>query len=357
VSDLTVVVAGDAPVDAFVASLQSLDHLLAEAVEVAVELICVAPGPASTVVRRALPDSISVLAQSEDRTCADTGLAAANGAQRHVLVAGELLPAEVVQVLCAKCGAVPHSLRASSGNEQALDHRLRDLGLALSGQFDGTVDEVVLEGPTELHAGLEAFSPMHVGAFTYSWSRLTGAVGRVGRYCSIARGVSFGESEHPLDGLSTSPFGWDDGKVAATHMGRTGRTYNRRQLSMRDYHAPVSIGNDVWIGAQAYIRGGVSLGDGCVIGTNAVVTRDVPPYAIVVGNPGRVVRYRFEPDVVDQLLDLAWWRYDCADFDGFDLSDVAVAIETIRARVAAGTIQPYGGQQRSLGSLVRLLQS
>lgn len=68
------------------------------------------------------------------------------------------------------------------------------------------------------------------------------------------------------------------------------------------------IGNDVWIGAGAIILHKVSIADGAVIGTGAVVTKDIPPYAIAVGNPAKVIRYRFSDEYIKQLLDIQWWN-------------------------------------------------
>lgn len=72
---------------------------------------------------------------------------------------------------------------------------------------------------------------------------------------------------------------------------------------------PIRIGHDVWIGAGAQVLSGVTIGDGAIVGAGAIVTRDVAPYAVVAGNPARIIRYRFEADRIARLLDLQWWNW------------------------------------------------
>jgi len=88
----------------------------------------------------------------------------------------------------------------------------------------------------------------------------------------------------------------------------------------------IIIGNDVWIGSEAWIMDGVKIGDGVVIGARAVVTKDVPPYAVMVGNPGRISHYRFTPEQIEKLLKIKWWNWEdsvikerVVDFQDIDL--------------------------------------
>ena len=76
-----------------------------------------------------------------------------------------------------------------------------------------------------------------------------------------------------------------------------------------DNRRDIVIGNDVWIGYEAVIMSGVTIGDGAIIGTRAVVTKDVPPYAIVGGSPARVLKKRFSDDIIDKLLKIKWWNW------------------------------------------------
>ena len=95
----------------------------------------------------------------------------------------------------------------------------------------------------------------------------------------------------------------------------------------------MTIGNDVWIGREAVIMPGVTIGDGAIIGTRAQVVKDVPPYAVVAGNPGRAMRMRFPADVVTELLAIRWWDWE-ADKIARNLAAIAGAdIDALRRAV------------------------
>ncbi len=120
----------------------------------------------------------------------------------------------------------------------------------------------------------------------------------VGNYCSIAEEALFLlGGEHPTDRLSTFPF--------RLRFGLEGRGDDGFPKPVGD----TVLGSDVWVGARAIILGGRRIGTGAVIAACSVVTRDVPPYAIVAGNPGRVVRYRFSEELRKQLLATTWWEW------------------------------------------------
>lgn len=120
----------------------------------------------------------------------------------------------------------------------------------------------------------------------------------IGRFCAIAHGATFimNGGNHRTDGLSTYPFGIFGGWAEAMPESWPSR-------------GDLVIGHDVWIGYEATLLAGITVGHGAVIGAKSVVTSDVPAYAIVAGNPARVLRYRHPPATIDRLLQLAWWDW------------------------------------------------
>ena len=124
----------------------------------------------------------------------------------------------------------------------------------------------------------------------------------IGRFCAIATGVVFvmNGANHAMTGFSTYPFnifghGWEEGFDWSTiRAGVRGDTV---------------VGNDVWIGQEAMILPGVTIGDGAIVAARSVVSADVPPYAVVAGNPARLTRLRFSEDVIRDLLAVAWWNW------------------------------------------------
>lgn len=125
----------------------------------------------------------------------------------------------------------------------------------------------------------------------------------IGKYCSIACGAKFmfTSGNHKMASLSTYPFPLFD-----EEWGLNGANIT----DAWDNNGDIVIGNDVWIGYEAVIMQGVHIGDGAIIGTRAVVTKDVAPYTIVGGVPAKEIRKRFSEDVIEKLLELQWWNWD-----------------------------------------------
>jgi len=121
----------------------------------------------------------------------------------------------------------------------------------------------------------------------------------IGAFCSIAGNVVIGGSAHPVDAVSTSPVFHDGVNILGCNFANHPFQPNKRTV----------IGNDVWIGYAAIIKAGITIGDGAVIGTGSVVTKDVPPYAIWAGVPAREIRKRFDEATCHALLELRWWDW------------------------------------------------
>lgn len=121
----------------------------------------------------------------------------------------------------------------------------------------------------------------------------------IGSFCSIASYCAIGGGRHPLNAVSTSP---------VFYAGRNSMGKNFSNIPEEENQG-VEIGNDVWIGEAVFINDGVKIGTGAVIGAHSVVTKDIPPYAIVAGAPARVLRYRFDEETVKRLLESRWWEW------------------------------------------------
>lgn len=121
----------------------------------------------------------------------------------------------------------------------------------------------------------------------------------VGSFCSFSDHVFVGGDEHPLEWVSTSPV-----FESVKHSGPSKKFAN---FDVPDGKRTY-IGNDVWIAHNVSVKAGVTIGDGAAIGTGSVVTRDVPPYAIVAGVPAKIIRFRFDEYIIRELLESQWWK-------------------------------------------------
>ena len=150
----------------------------------------------------------------------------------------------------------------------------------------------------------------------------------IGKFCQIAAGVEFvmNGANHQMNAISTFPFytleGWEMEPPSPSNLPLKGDTV---------------IGNDVWIGQNAVILPGVHVGDGAIIGANSVVGSDVDPYTIVVGNPAKVLRKRFDGELVDLLLAFKWWDKEIEEINALipllTCSDLEKVKKELRARL------------------------
>ncbi|WP_303817218.1 CatB-related O-acetyltransferase [Selenomonas ruminantium] len=130
---------------------------------------------------------------------------------------------------------------------------------------------------------------IEIGEYSYIGNGTSITKSKIGRYCSIGENVCINPGEHIIEEVSTNAIFYDDPWNVLTRKS-------------------VKIGNDVWIGTRAIILGDVNIGDGAIIAAGAVVTKDVPAYAIVAGVPARIIRQRFEDNKVDIIRESRWWE-------------------------------------------------
>ena len=125
----------------------------------------------------------------------------------------------------------------------------------------------------------------------------------IGKFCAIASGTKFimGAANHRISSITTYPF---------NVFGGVWKEKTPDHLSQLPFKGDIIVGNDVWIGRESRIMPGVKIGDGSIVGAYSVVTKDVPPYSVIGGNPARLIKRRFEDDLIKMLLKLRWWDFD-----------------------------------------------
>jgi acetyltransferase-like isoleucine patch superfamily enzyme len=185
---------------------------------------------------------------------------------------------------------------------------LSNLGKAVFLQLE----EHVKLGKIEIHNGNYSF-----GAYTYmrSGGELYGDTA-VGRFCSIGKNVIIGleKNKHPTNWLSTSLFS---------------KQIENKYQSITANNTTI-IGNDCWIGQDAVIMSGVNIGNGAIIGARALVTSDVPPFAIYAGIPAKLIRYRFPAELIEKIIETHWWNISVSYLEKLKINQPESCINEIR---------------------------
>lgn len=177
---------------------------------------------------------------------------------------------------------------------------------------------------------------VYIGEYTYlnsnkDWINIESNV-TIGKYCSIAPGVKIAFGNHDYKNVTTHPILFD--KYYISKIGIS--TNSQKQNGLKDKDLGTIIGNDVWIGMNANIKRGVKIGNGVVIAGNSVVTHNIPDYAIVVGNPARILKYRFDEkdiDIMNKYKERAWWNWNKEELiDNYDiLYDIGKYLDYLKA--------------------------
>ena len=149
------------------------------------------------------------------------------------------------------------------------------------------------------HANRGTYFDRHVNIITWSDQYKV----HLGKYNSIGRDCNFFlHANHRADWVTTTSqlLGPVTPEIAEMHM----------NMGHPTCKGDIKVGNDVWIGATSTIMSGITIGDGAIIGAGSTVTKDVPPFAIVAGNPGKIVKYRFTEEQIEKLLQISWWNWE-----------------------------------------------
>ncbi|MDJ0625992.1 MAG: CatB-related O-acetyltransferase [Candidatus Caenarcaniphilales bacterium] len=184
-----------------------------------------------------------------------------------------------------------------------LNNKINQLGGRIA-KTSFVAKDVILESPVDIADNVTIYGRCKVGKFSYiNVSSVIYNSVSIGRFCSIGRFVEIGLARHPVSFLSTHPFQFSQALFT------NNKDYQFERTIDWKFHEPVSIGNDVWIGAKTCIVGGIKIGNGSVIAAGSVVTKDVPPYAIVGGVPAKIMRFRFSEDIINELEEIKWWNF------------------------------------------------
>jgi acetyltransferase-like isoleucine patch superfamily enzyme len=228
--------------------------------------------------------------------------------------------------------------------------RLEQAGLeVLHGPGAGVADDITFEPPCSIK-WMHIHHKLVMGAFSYAVRGFYFNVS-IGRYTSIGEEVQIGRGDHPTSWVTTSP------AFYVPKLFRVGNEFPQAD-SYHEYKptpAPgkpasqlklTTIGHDVYIGHGAFIRPGVTIGHGAIVAAHAVVVKDVPPYAVVAGNPAVVKKYRIPENLIEPMLAVEWWRFAPWQLQGIDMTEPAVALPVLER--LCPKLDPYQPGFRSL---------
>lgn len=179
-----------------------------------------------------------------------------------------------------------------------LEYTLNKQGKEVCFSGDYNIYNTQFEGKNTLF-GRGKIAHSSIGLMTYCQRNCLIGHAQIGRFCSIGPGVCIALGEHPTNYISTHQYFYSD-YIGISNIAKEFRNFVE--------HKEVIIGNDVWIGANCYIRDGVKIGNGAIIATGSVVVKDVDPYCIIGGVPAKPIKYRFDDETIKELEKIEWWN-------------------------------------------------
>jgi acetyltransferase-like isoleucine patch superfamily enzyme len=197
---------------------------------------------------------------------------------------------------------------------------------------------VTVESPVRISGSA---SDSSIGAYSYIQPDTVVFSAHIGRYCSIASGVVIGPGGHPTDWLSTHPFTCDpdDNVLGVSSVFPDYRSLLGAPVSRQNLQAETHIGSDVWLGQNAIIMAGCTVGHGAIVAAGSVVTRDVIPYSIVGGIPAKHIKFRVSENLIDRLLACHWWKYDLSPITAkINYADIEVALNILEEAISFSQI-------------------
>jgi len=203
--------------------------------------------------------------------------------------------------------------------------------LSLGGKITIEQNSGLFGGPYKpMIGGRKSSGLASMGAFSYSYSALPDR-STIGRYCSISSGLRFIDSSHPLETVTTSAFLFrPKNHLFSSYQTDGVRDYAKQYVAYSTAYP--QIGHDVWIGSNVTLSSNISIGTGAVVAANSTVTKNVPPYAIVGGNPAKVIKYRFDDATIQELLASEWWEYDPRDIFSHHPGDISEILKATKSR-------------------------
>lgn len=223
--------------------------------------------------------------------------------------------------------AVQVDFYENKGSEPAIIHEVMLLHPGVK------LIDCVIEGPLYLNRFSQIGPRATVGKYSGMNEHCFFARGTMGAYCAIGARSAINPFNHPFTWMSNHEFQYHPKSFDWVPEWNDLKRLQRTPDMFEESH----IGNDVWTGHHAIVLPGVSVGDGAVVAAGSVVTKDVPPYAIVAGVPARIVRMRFPEPVIERLLKVRWWEFELSELSGLNFRKVEECLprlEELRARKA-----------------------